>query len=333
MMRLRQQTGDARGHQAGFTLIELLVVIAIIAILVALLLPAVQQAREAARRSSCKNNLKQVALALHNYHDVHNRFPPAGIHNRDGHGASATSSSWGPSWVLLALPFIEQANLQDQYDFSLDRTRDGNNILVVREEIPTLKCPSDGGEKQPWHNGSSSRPYARGNYAVNCGISNAFSRSNFDIKRERGPFSFARVYGAKMADIEDGTSNVLLVGELIAGDRSGDVRGAWAYPSGVYFNGSEPHYRDDRLQIALNSNALNNDLRDRPSRCSADEDDRQLRCTSGGGRSFQTARSKHAGGVQFALADGSTRFISENIAFETWMRLLAQADGQVLGEF
>ncbi len=314
----------------AFTLIELLVVIAIIAILVALLLPAVQQAREAARRSSCKNNLKQVALALHNYHDVHNRFPPSGIHNRDAHGASATSSSWGPSWVLLALPYIEQANLQDQYDFSLVRTRDGNNGLVVTVEIPTLKCPSDGGEKQKWSNTAT---YARGNYAVNCGAANAFSRGDFDTKAVRGPFSMARYYGAKIADIEDGTSNVILAAEIIAGDRSGDVRGAWANPSGVFFSGGNRVADNPRLQLTPNSNALNNDLRDRPSHCSADADDRQLRCTGGGSRSFQTARSKHAGGVQVCLADGSTRFISENIAFETWMRLLAQADGQVLGEF
>ena len=314
----------------GFTLIELLVVIAIIAILVALLLPAVQQAREAARRSSCKNNLKQLGLALHNYHDAHNRFPPSGIHNRDGHGASASSSSWGPSWMILVLPFMEQGPLYDQYNFDLVRSRDGSNRDVVVVDIAAIKCPSDGGEKQKW---SNSVPFARGNYAVNCGAANAFSTGDFGHKKVRGPFAMSRYYGAKMADIEDGTSNTALVGEIIAGDRSGDVRGAWAYPSGAYFSGGNRIADDPRYVLTPNANALNDDFRDRPSSCSADGDDRQHRCTSGGSRSFQTARSKHSGGVQITLADGSTRFISENIAGETWSRLLSQADGQVLGEF
>jgi prepilin-type N-terminal cleavage/methylation domain-containing protein len=314
----------------AFTLVELLVVIAIIGVLVGLLLPAVQAAREAARRMSCSNNLKQLGLALHNYHDTYQRFPPAGIHIRDGDGASASSSSWGPSWILMLLPFIEQGNLHAQYDFNLTRVRDGNNRLVIAVEIPSLKCPSDGGAKQPW---SNSVNFARGNYAANCGVSNAFSRSNFDLKRERGPFTNARQYSAKMVDIEDGTSNTLLIGEFIAGDRSGDVRGAWAYPSGVYFCGGSPHYSDPRVQLRINGNALDNDLRDRPSTCSADGTDRHLRCVSGGSRAFQTARSKHPGGVQFALADGSTRFVSESIQFETWLKLLAQADGQVIAEF
>ncbi len=314
----------------GFTLVELLVVIAIIGVMVGLLLPAVQAAREAARRMSCSNNLKQMGLAMHNYHDTHMRFPPAGLHIRDGEGASATSSSWGPSWVLMLLPFFEQGNLHGQYNFSLTRARDGVNASVVTQEIPSLKCPSDGGAKQPW---SNSVGFARGNYAANCGVSNAFSRSNFDLKRERGPFTNARRYSTKMADIEDGTSNTLLIGEIVAGDRSGDVRGAWAYPSGVYFSGGTPHYTTPRLQLRMNGNALNNDLRDRPSRCSADDTDRHLRCTAGGSRAYQTARSKHPGGVQFTLADGSSRFISETIQFDTWLRLLAQADGAVIGEF
>jgi len=316
-------------HRA-FTLVELLVVIAIIGVLVGLLLPAVQAAREAARRMSCSNNLKQLGLAMHNYHDTHLRFAPAGIHNRDPHGAAATSSSWGPSWAVMLLPFFEQASLHAQYNFSLARSRDGNNSIVVATEIASLKCPSDGGVKQPWSNTVS---FARGNYAVNCGVSNAFDPSDFDLKRERGPFSNARYYGAKMADIEDGTSNTLLIGEIIAGERSGDVRGAWAYPTGAYFCGGSPSSISPRVQLRANGNALNNDLRDRPSACSADDTDKHLRCVSGGSRAYQTARSKHPGGVQFVLADGSTRFISEAIQFETWLRLLAQADGQVIGEF
>lgn len=328
MPRLRTSRSKV---QRGFTLIELLVVIAIIAILIALLLPAVQQAREAARRSQCKNNMKQLGLALHNYHDTHSRFPPAGIHNRDGHGASATSSSWGPSWVTLSLSYFDQANLYNTYEFFQSRARDGvNNRLVVGTEIATLKCPSDGGDKVPY---SNSTPFARGNYGVNCGAGNAFSRSNFDIKRERGPFSFARHYGARIQDLEDGTSNTLLLAELLSGERSGDVRGAWGYPTGVYIAGSQPHYTEPRIRLRPNGNALDNDMRDLPANCSADADDRNLRCTGGGSRSVQTARSKHIGGVQVCMGDGSVRFVSENVDFDTWLNLLSQADGNVIGEF
>ncbi len=133
--------GKRANVRPAFTLVELLVVIAIIGVLVALLLPAIQSAREAARRAQCTNQLKQLGLALHNYHDVHRTFPPSGLHNRDGHGASATSSSWGPSWIVMTLPFLEQEALYSQYDFSLTRARDGVNRTVVGVEIPSLRCP------------------------------------------------------------------------------------------------------------------------------------------------------------------------------------------------
>ena len=318
------------GARPAFTLVELLVVIAIIGVLVALLLPAIQSAREAARRAQCSNQLKQLGLALHNYHDIHGTFPPSGIHNRDGHGASATSSSWGPSWLVMSLPFFEQEALYNQYDFSLPRARDGVNQTVVTVELPNLRCPSDGGRKQPW---SNSVGFARGNYAANCGAGNAFSRSNFDLEHERGPFAMARHYGAALADILDGTSHTILLGELIAGSRSGDVRGAWAYPAGAYFSGGTPHYSDPRHLLLPNGIAVDNDRRDRPSRCDAPNEDFQLRCTSGGSRSAQTARSRHPGGVQVCMADGTVRFIHDAIELDTWRSLLAQADGQILGAY
>jgi prepilin-type N-terminal cleavage/methylation domain-containing protein/prepilin-type processing-associated H-X9-DG protein len=311
---------------AGFTLVELLVVIAIIGVLIALLLPAVQAAREAARRAQCTNNLKQIGLAMHNYHEVHKSLPPPGLHIRDGHGASAASTSWGPGWGLMVLPFIEQTPLHGMYDFRLIRSRDGVNAQVVTVDVAVYRCPSDLLNQPKWDN--SGVLFARGNYGVNGGAGNIFSRSNFDeVGAERGPFHAGRHYGANFAAILDGTSNTVMLAEILAGMRSGDVRGAWAYPSGAYITGGSPHYSNPRYLLKPNSYALDDNWCDRPAFCSADNTDRQLRCLSGGSRAFQTSRSRHPGGVNVCLCDGSVRFLSDTIELNTWLRILAMADG------
>ena len=336
MKRLTKRSG-------GFTLIELLVVIAIIAILIGLLLPAVQKVREAAARAKCSNNLKQVGLAMHGYQDSFNRLPSPGAHNRDGNdNAASDSTSWGPSWGIGILPFIEQNNLYKGYDYTQMRSRDGVNPTVVSVEIATFKCPSDASGKPPWTN--SGVNFARGNIAVNCGAGNAFSTTDYNLSTDRGPFSMGDAsapaptpyrqdnlgYGARFADISDGLSNTMLLSELIAGDQAGDVRGAWAYPSGAYISGGAPSYNAPRLLLTPNANALDNNNRDQPGFCSASNTDRDLRCAAGGSRAYQTARSKHTGGVQACLGDGSVRFIRNSIALTTWRQLLAQADGTVI---
>ena len=125
----------------AFTLIELLVVIAIIGILIGLLLPAVQKVREAANRTSCQNNLKQIGLALHNYHDSNNKFPPGGVTN----GGCCTTPS-GANWAIYILPYIEQDNLYKQYDFTIPNEANADPkrpFSVVRQIVKTYNCPSD----------------------------------------------------------------------------------------------------------------------------------------------------------------------------------------------
>ena len=175
-------------QKRGFTLIELLVVIAIIAILVALLLPAVQQAREAARRSSCKNNLKQIGLALHNYHDIHRVFPPGAI------GASNISG-----WAFI-LPQIEQTAAYDLWDFSLSQSH-GNNLAARIIPIDTYFCPS-----KPRPDGNNSSTNAYGDYVFSSGSGNINNGTD-----KQGMFN--RNSKVKMRDVTDGTSNTFAVGE------------------------------------------------------------------------------------------------------------------------
>jgi prepilin-type N-terminal cleavage/methylation domain-containing protein len=252
----------------AFTLVELLVVIAIIGILVGLLLPAVQAAREAARRMQCSNNLKQLGLSLHNYESAHKIFPPAGFHNIGGFGAASDSTSWGPSWQVMLLPFFEQGALHAQYDFRQLRSRESE--LVVRTKVPSLQCPSDTADIG-WDNPNANlagriATFARGNYAANGGAGNAFSTGDYALSQARGPFSMGG-RSAKIASITDGTSNTIFLSELIIANRATDVRGAWAYPVGSYFSGGSRFNNPPTPQVFLlpNGNALDDSKRDRNS--------------------------------------------------------------------
>ncbi len=318
-------------RRRAFTLVELLVVIAIIGVMVGLLLPAVQSAREAARRMSCGNNLKQISLAMLNYESTYKRLPAGGIH-MNGYGQSSSSTSWGPSWAVLLLPFIEQGALHDKYNFDLPRARE--NPTVVGTKVQPYLCPSDEGEINHVNNDVQ---FARGNYAVNGGSGTAFAGGDYEKKIARGPFSMGGP-PSTLASLKDGTSNVLLVSELVIANRASSTRGAWAYPTGVYFSGGSRYGNPPDPQVFLkpNGNALDDANADRPSSCSTHwNTDRQLRCIAANpnDRAFQTARSHHPGGVQAARGDGSVAFISDAVNLATWLRLLSQADGEVLGEY
>ena len=183
-------------RRTGFTLVELLVVIAIIGVLVALLLPAVQAARESARRVRCKSNLKQLGIALHNYHDTFGRVPPGAIFTyKDPYITGSSSNSWGQNWLILLLPQIEQTNLYALYDFKELRAMDGANKNVVSTDIALLKCPSD-----PPGVKYSVPPavFARGNYGANYGAGNAWSGVDLKNPGLVGPFNAMGFYGASI---------------------------------------------------------------------------------------------------------------------------------------
>ncbi|MEQ1829678.1 MAG: DUF1559 domain-containing protein [Pirellula sp.] len=325
-------------HRTGFTLVELLVVIAIIGILVGLLLPAVQAAREAARRMQCSNNIKQLGLALLNYESAYKVFPPGGFHNRDGYGAASNSTSWGPSWQVVVLPFFEQTALHARYNFTSLFARE--NPTVVGVKIPSLICPTDTADINFDGAGTFAgvaTQFARGNYAGNAGRGNAFSTGDYAKSIARGPFSLGGP-GTKIGGLADGTSNVLFVSEIIIANRNTDVRGAWAYPVGAYFCGGSRFDNPPTPQEFLrpNGNALDDSMRDRSSFCSSVfATDRNLRCLApvATNRAYQTARSRHTGGINASRGDGSVTFISSAIDLPIWLRLLSQSDGEVLGEY
>jgi len=219
---------NSRTRVGGFTLVELLVVIALIGILVSLLLPAVQAAREAARRMQCSNNLKQLALAVHNYADTYKKFPPGGIHNITPQGADSTSTNYGPSWAVMLLPFFEQGTLHSQYLFQQLRSRESSN--VVNKKVATLICPSASSEV-PWRNPNNNLAgvsvlFSRGNYAINGGAGNTFSNTDFNLAHEHGPFNIGNTFGAAFGEILDETFNTMMLTELIAASVETDVRGA-----------------------------------------------------------------------------------------------------------
>ena len=309
-----------RHRERGFTLIELLVVIAIIAILIALLLPAVQQAREAARRTQCRNNLKQIGLALHNYHDVHKNLP-----------VSHFGCCWG-TWLVGVLPYVEQGNLFDNYEHNrkygvpVDTARYAatTNRDVTERRIPVYSCPSDM-EARSW-------TVTHHNYVANHGNTNFVQQGEFlGVKFGGAPFlhnagdspigiATAVVRTAKFRDIIDGTSNTLLMSETLQGQNM-DLRGFSWWGHGQHFetflppNSNQP----DALQSA--------------SYCKNNPPNPPCIGASTAYPEVLAARSRHTGGVHVLLGDGAVRFVSDNIDLFLWQGLGTTRGQEVLGQF
>jgi prepilin-type N-terminal cleavage/methylation domain-containing protein len=293
------------GPRRGFTLIELLVVIAIIAVLIALLLPAVQQAREAARRSSCQNNLKQIGLALHNYHDTFNTFPLGHQYrgNLDGDPADNDGGN-GFGWGYSILPQLEQGNLFQQFNPSqciastMPTTPGGmvSNSQIASTPLPVFSCPSD--DKPPAFNaGAISTGSATSSYQGASGSYDAYPTAvvggNPNTLRYNGVFNRdnrGEPYGLR--SIKDGTTNTIMIAEVKwdMDDNGRNIARIYGGSDNATFATGATNAQLVQGQFAMNWTQ-----------------------PEGNGQPYRTAGSQHVGGAQFLLGDGSVRFISENI--------------------
>ena len=318
-----------RFARRGFTLIELLVVIAIIAVLIALLLPAVQQAREAARRSQCQNNLKQLGLALHNYHDVHSVFPPESIWGYRPTGTTGAYEARNYTWLSLILPQLEQSGLHSATDFTLpiwdQLLPDGTKIIAQNLEV--LRCPSDGGFDEP----SQSHGMAITNYAGSEGF-DWWPRDNDWLG---GVFTLNGK--VPLSDIRDGTSNTIMVGEVTSfGCKNGGFK---TNGTGVPRVGAgEAVLRPAFVSPPFPADVNNATQYPKPD--GSGPGDANWFKTSphpykptyisawGINVDWPSASSFHTGGAQFLFGDGSVRLVSENMDYWVWLPLNCKADTQ-----
>ena len=312
---------------AGFTLVELLVVIAIIGILIALLLPAVQAAREAARRMQCSNNLKQLALGLHLYHDVNNRFP-VGSGRRDprepGNNEGLNTSIIG--WMARLLPYTEQTALYDQIDWTREPGNTGVNVNVMKVDLPFARCPSDTAVDRPRD------AYAPTNY-VACQGTNG---RGFDWLKPDGLFMITRQ--RSMRDVTDGTSNTMALSECMVNrpwvKRYGSDTAGWnACLAGtappIDSNQGTNGIRGYSWFYTKEMSVWSYTARLPPNDPLSANHEPEVWTNYG----FFPARSRHPGGVNVALADGSVQFIGDSIAINVWQALATIAGNEVVGEF
>jgi prepilin-type N-terminal cleavage/methylation domain-containing protein/prepilin-type processing-associated H-X9-DG protein len=328
-MALDQAPTPRDGRRGGFTLIELLVVIAIIAVLLGLLLPAVQKVREAANRTSCTNHLKQLALAAHHHHDARGRFPN-GLHTVE---TSSGGYAHGTCWEVELLPYLEQDNLKSRWDINDFRTNVAGGLSATTAQVlPVLLCPADP-LPNPVYLSMDQFPqyaYAEGYYGVSSYGGNAGKRSfgpNY-ATRDGIFFQDSRV---RLADVTDGASNTFLFGERSHRDPEFDllaltVGSAW-YPLGkagqwagvcATSGGSLPQHLLS-APVPINYRV--------PAGLPAEE---FLGPT--GAQSYRVCAygSGHPGGANFAFADGSVRFLSDQTDLATLQALSTRAGGEVV---
>ena len=320
-------------QRRGFTLVELLVVIAIIGILIALLLPAVQAAREAARRTQCVNNQKQLALAVANFESQFGRLPAGGKLPDNGEYST----------LLILLPFIEASPLYGQYDFDF---RVYGNVELTRLQLPAFICPSDDALGRQWDVARGGR-FGRSNYATCYGSStqapnvDPAGASYFSLNDHDGPLldndGMFRVQasnlGRRLAEVTDGLSQTAMISELIAGKKDdfpggsggqgvrGDLRGLWAHiwmGSAAYTHRLTPN---NSAGDAIND-LWCDPLPEQGLPCALSDFPR-----APGGHEYAAARSRHPGGVNVAFGDGHVDFFADAIDLAYW-QAISTIDGE-----
>jgi len=346
MGQLSPKGRKANVRKSGFTLIELLVVIAIIAILIALLLPAVQQAREAARRSQCKNNLKQIGLALHNYLSAFTAFPPSFCAGPDGSGDFTPGGQW--SIHARILPFADGANLFNNIDFTTNYSNQSDPSIAYTR-IPFFLCPSEVNDRTRLSGGAPEHyPIS---YGYNGGTWRVFTNSSLS----GGDGAFYPNSKTKPRDFTDGMSNTLCFAEVkafTAYNRDGDG-GVATIPSlastveGMMSGDDKPdsghtEWVDGRVHQTGFTTTLppNTKVTVTGATGAVGAGDftscREAKSASDCSTptyAAVTARSYHTGIVHALLMDGSTRAISENIDLGTYRALSTRSGNEVIGEF
>lgn len=293
-------------RRRGFTLVELIVVSGMSTLLFGQLFTAIQDAREAARRSQCKNNLKQIGLALHNYHDVYGSLPMGwvGVDLEAHEPAVFGTNGWG--WGGRILPFMDQAPLYNQVAFG-ERVDEGTNAKLLNKPIAQFRCPSDPYAKKTWmmkdEKGADVLELATANYAGSFGTGDVAKCQKLKVGEAcMGDGIFYQNRGTKIADITDGTANTLAVGERV-GTTKGDRFSTW---SGVIAKGKDPLARilgsSDQILDAREHHAAN-------------------------------YLSPHKGASHFLLMDGAVRFLKSDLDLKLFQALTTRAGGEELPDF
>jgi prepilin-type N-terminal cleavage/methylation domain-containing protein len=370
----------------GFTLVELLVVIAIIGILVALLLPAIQAAREAARRSQCQNNMRNIGLALLNFEQTNKKFPVA-VQTEPQDAASISARIYAAqdgqrlyaNWAIMILPFMEEQPLFDSLALKQSSGRlmsltvnniptsilpsgkaANANFVARNSELQVMLCPSDDGRGRPYNGGTASGGlWARGNYGYNGGLGLVVANPDIWAKTSIDPNTGEKVYCGRgvggvdvamtAAQVTDGTSHTIAIGELRTGRSDKDRRGVWAMPMvgsnllmqhganfGLGPNDCQPGTDDIRDNVQIIQESGEAALR---AECML-----PFNSNSWNVSAQVAARSKHTGGIYVAMCDGSCQFISDFVdagqqtagltclqsAFGVWQRLNSPDDNYVI---
>jgi prepilin-type N-terminal cleavage/methylation domain-containing protein/prepilin-type processing-associated H-X9-DG protein len=364
-----KKSGKRAISWSGFTLIELLVVIAIIAILIALLLPAVQQAREAARRTQCKNNLKQLGIALHNYHDTHSVLPgvkvwkPQSANNDCPGGGNSWTNQGGWSWRVMILPYIEQSTMYSKIDFANHHSQaacpGSTNSwgAFTGTPLPAYLCPSD--DTPAIIGGNAGSNYgAVISASANTQLAFGTTSGTLTAQQLQAVFQIEENGMTKvtLTGIKDGTSNTIAIAEVFRGRRTtitgpgntldGNGRcyrwmvdgacevtgtlgrgGSRGSMSGYEASGGNPGgFLQVGATTAQTGDGGPNDNRADHSSWNGENDESAH-------RGFRPASSRHTGGVQVLLADGSVKFVSDNVDSNTYNAAHSRAGGEIQGEW